>query len=692
MMTVACAVQRRAPRRARTWLVCAAMMAVAPACFDAVSEDGRPEVGRPEAERPEITAAISPFACAAASAGGGWVNRSFAVQRGRFHVELDATPSTTAVDSVIALSASAASNFPQLAAIVRFNATGTIDARDGSAYRADTTQAYQAGTSYHVRFDVDLRGHTYSAWLRDMFGNYTAIGRGYAFRTEQAGVTSLANVANEVDAATGSVTICGITAVADATTADGCVVTAAGDGFTSIPLTDATVLDTLTFTATPSAAGLDAVIGLSAGAATSFSGFATAVRFQPNNVIDVFDGTGYHADVSRAYTAGTGYPVRLTADLTTHTYSALQGVSFDTFEIARQYAFRSTQSGVTHLDHLSLTVDSAQGRITVCGISGNPSTGVAYSREGRYSVAPLDGDGAVISDGASTRVLDPAGHVTATIGLGGELASDGEHIVIASAAGTTLTADQYDNLAPRWHTTQTVLDGGQIRAIAVDPSGATRIAVAAPSQQIMVVSYDPGGSVAQTLSATGDAVAFDGDQVLLGWNDTATSTVRITRLTSFGMVVWTRAFAGSAQISAITADPGHAVVFGGEMFTAMDFGGGTLPTRRSENGPTNGYVVKLSPDGAHVFSHRTEFTLVGGIAANAARIVVSNTERTQFRYARFLSYDPSGAPASAAFNHSLGENGVGNRIAIAPSGRVWWSLDTIWPLFPQWPYLISLTP
>jgi hypothetical protein len=124
----------------------------------------------------------------------------------------------------------------------------------------------------------------------------------------------------------------------------------------------------------------------------------------------------------------------------------------------------------------------------------------------------------------------------------------------------------------------------------------------------------------------------------------------------------------------------------------MNFGGSTLPTQTSENGPTNGFIVKLSQAGAHVFSRRTGFTLVGGIAANDTRIVVSNTERTQFRYARFRAFDSSGAQVATTFDHSLGENGVGNRVWISASGRVWWSLDTIWPLFPQWPYLIAMTP
>jgi len=156
--------------------------------------------------------------------------------------------------------------------------------------------------------------------------------------------------------------------------------------------------------------------------------------------------------------------------------------------------------------------------------------------------------------------------------------------------------------------------------------------------------------------------------------------------------VWTRAFTGDAAITAMTVEPGHAVIFGGELFTPIDFGGGTLPTRRGENGPTNGFVVRLAATGEHVYSMRTELTLVGGIASTGARTVVSSTERTQFRYPHLVVLDPAGAPITPAFATGFGEHGVGGRVAISASGRIWWNVETLWPIFPSWPYLVALAP
>src|SRR5581483_360226 len=56
-----------------------------------------------------------------------WQNVSFAPQTGGFEAKFDATPSAANMDGVIGLSNGPASGFNSLAAIVRFNNTGTID-------------------------------------------------------------------------------------------------------------------------------------------------------------------------------------------------------------------------------------------------------------------------------------------------------------------------------------------------------------------------------------------------------------------------------------------------------------------------------------------------------------------------------------------------------------------------------------
>jgi hypothetical protein len=670
-------------------ILCAQTATLALGCGDAVREPLLEPVS-PGAAMPDATPTAL-VGCAPVQAADPWWNQTFADQTGVFHAEFDATPSTSAIDAVVGLGNGAASGFTQLAAIVRFNTAGTIDARSGSTYRADVVRPYEAGTRYHFRLDINTFSRTYSVWLRNAAGTYDAIARGYSFRTEQAGVTRLNNGASKVDSADGALEVCGLFVIADASTAPDCVVALAGDGFVNAPLTDATVLDTVTFSATPSAPGIDAVIGLSAGPAARFTDLAAAVRFAPSGALDVRDGDGYRADTQVPYDARS-FDFRVIADVTSRTYSVFQGVWSNAQELARQYRFRTQQSGATHLDQLAVIVDGDQGSVSVCRARAAPSTGVAYSREGRYSVVPLAGGDAVISDGATIMRLDSRGQVVAQVARAGRIAADASgNVFAASITGTALTVDKYDaNLAPVWTASWTVLAGSSAGAIAVAPDGGVLASAISPADHmVMVTRFTAAGTFTTQLAATGDAVTIDGDQPIVAWYDG--STLRIRRFDASGATVWAKEFAGQAGITAMTVDPDHNLVFGGELFTAMDFGGGTLPLRQTDNGRLNAFVVKLSAAGEHVFSLRTGYTHVGGIATDGARVLVSGTWQTQFHYWQLQTFDAAGnAVPGPAFNTGFGEDGFGGAIAIGPTGRVWWNTDTQWPFFPRWPYLVVI--
>jgi len=137
-----------------------------------------------------------------------WLNSPFTAQAGSFTAQFDATPNGASIDGVTGLSAGAAAGYADLAAIVRFNAAGQIDARNGAAYAAASAIPYTAGTSYHFRLVVDVPSHTYAAYVTPAGGAEATIGTGYAFRTEQATAASLANVTVYSDA--GTHTVCNV--------------------------------------------------------------------------------------------------------------------------------------------------------------------------------------------------------------------------------------------------------------------------------------------------------------------------------------------------------------------------------------------------------------------------------------------------------------------------------------------------
>jgi hypothetical protein len=156
-------------------------------------------------------AAVSSRACFLSS--GEWVNFPLSrVETHSFRISYDATPLSSDVDAVTGLSSGPASEYTDLAAIIRFNLKGAIDARNGSTYSAISVIPYLAGATYHFIMDINISTHTYNAYV--MLGSVRApIGVNLAFRTEQASITSLNNLG--VMTTRGSHSICQVAASSD---------------------------------------------------------------------------------------------------------------------------------------------------------------------------------------------------------------------------------------------------------------------------------------------------------------------------------------------------------------------------------------------------------------------------------------------------------------------------------------------
>jgi hypothetical protein len=154
-------------------------------------------------------ATLTVLAAGCLVSSGAWVNSALPqVETGTFRLAFDATPSSAGTDGVIGLSSGPAGAFTSLAAIVRFNPAGTIDARNGAAYTSATAVAYAAGTVYHFILDVNVITQTYNVSVV-VNGAPVVIGTELAFRTEQAGISSLNNLASMTSP--GSQTICNVT-------------------------------------------------------------------------------------------------------------------------------------------------------------------------------------------------------------------------------------------------------------------------------------------------------------------------------------------------------------------------------------------------------------------------------------------------------------------------------------------------
>jgi Carbohydrate binding module (family 6) len=140
---------------------------------------------------PPVLAAKGDAASDELVSNSSFQNLSFAREAGSFTATFTATPNDAPIDGVIGLSSGAADAHSDLAVTVRFNASGGIDAYNGSAYAAATAIPYGAGVAYRFRLVVSVPARRYDAYVKAPGGAELVIGTGYAFRAEQAGVTGL---------------------------------------------------------------------------------------------------------------------------------------------------------------------------------------------------------------------------------------------------------------------------------------------------------------------------------------------------------------------------------------------------------------------------------------------------------------------------------------------------------------------
>ena len=341
-----------------------------------------------------VTVQGLPPGCSASSLT--WQNSAFTAQTGSFTAQFDATPNGTGLDGVTGLSVGAAAGFTDLAVIVRFNAAGQIDARNGGAYAAASAIPYTAGTSYRFRLEVDVPSHTYAAYVTPAGGSEATIGTGFAFRTEQATVTSLANWALFSDAGTHTVCNFAITgsappvpvATVDVTPATANVsvggtvqLVATPKDANGTPLSGRTVSWTSSNTGVASVTGSGLVTGVGAGSATitatseGKSGTsAITVTFVPVSSVTV---TPASASVNE------GKTVQLTATPKDANGTPLTG---------RTVTWVSSNTTVATVSSSGLVTGKVAGTVTITatseGQSGTSAITVVHVPVASVSVAP----------------------------------------------------------------------------------------------------------------------------------------------------------------------------------------------------------------------------------------------------------------------------------------------------------------
>jgi len=137
------------------------------------------------------TVMITVSSSTSATSSTTWQSFSMTSQTGLCTVGFDAVPNGSGLDALTGLCYGTASEYADLAVIVRFNISDTIDARNGAGYAAEVSLPYTPGVEYHFRLEVDIPNDTYSVYVTPEGQSEVTLATNYDFRSDQTGVGTL---------------------------------------------------------------------------------------------------------------------------------------------------------------------------------------------------------------------------------------------------------------------------------------------------------------------------------------------------------------------------------------------------------------------------------------------------------------------------------------------------------------------
>jgi len=118
--------------------------------------------------------------------------QSMAIPTSWSTVSFTIVPGASPIDGIVGLGdVDDAASYSDLACIVRCNADGVIDVRNGGAYAADAVVPYAAGQAYHFVVAVNLATKRYDVFVTPNGGTQVQLANDYAFRTEQQAITKI---------------------------------------------------------------------------------------------------------------------------------------------------------------------------------------------------------------------------------------------------------------------------------------------------------------------------------------------------------------------------------------------------------------------------------------------------------------------------------------------------------------------
>ena len=265
------------------------------------------------------------------------------------------------------------------------------------------------------------------------------------------------------------------------------------------------------FDATPSAADIDAVTGLSATTALSYSDLAVTARFNSTGTIDAINGGAYAAANAVPYSGGATYHFRAAVNVPNHSYSLyVTPPGKPETPVALNYAFRTGQTGVTALSDWAVT--AANGSHQTCSLAvtnpndttaPNAPTGVAKTSSTQTSLS--------LSWAASTDNVGTTGYTVYVNGTASSAASATSRTVSGLSCGSTYTigVDAYDAAGNHSAQTSTTMSTSACPDTTA-PSTPTNLTKTGSTQTSLALSWSAS---TDNVGVTGYTLYVNGAQV-----------------------------------------------------------------------------------------------------------------------------------------------------------------------------------
>ncbi|NJK86752.1 MAG: hypothetical protein HC906_13060 [Bacteroidales bacterium] len=305
--------------------------------------------------------------------------------KGDFVVKFTMSPSHSPMNASVGLGPKVVAGFGDFNVMIRFNADGNIDVRNGANFMADSVYPYAAGSKYYVEVKGNTDSAKYSVSIRKQGEDSVLLANNYGFRMNNYTGTLhyFSELINENPAPTDKGVPGSFIGLSDFQIGDFSSLTV--DNF-NIPIEYSLTGDFgFKFVLTPSHDKMNASAGLSKIPMTGWGDFNAMIQFNPDGNIKVRDSSSFMADSAVPYKGGMKYIFLVWGNTNTSKYNVkVYNENGDTVTLAKNYRFRQNKPGDT-LNYVCVKINQ------------NPAEGIpeSYVAVDGIEIGTLGFDGSV---------------------------------------------------------------------------------------------------------------------------------------------------------------------------------------------------------------------------------------------------------------------------------------------------------